>query len=110
MMSGGSEEEREIDDEKRETERRKRPRREARGERGSDKTLVAQTLAVTMWESNPADASFGAASYYSAVPPGSPPVLTQQNHFVPTDFFNLVVSACSHEEAEIRGWRLIKPC
>lgn len=72
-------------------ERRKQPGRGARGERGSDKTLVAQTPAVTMWESNPADASFGAASYYPAAPLGSQPMLTEQNNFVPTDFFNLAV-------------------
>lgn len=42
-------------------ERSKRQERGTRKARGSDKTLVVQILAVTMWESNPADALFGAA-------------------------------------------------
>lgn len=68
-------------------ERRKQEKRGTRGARGSDKTLVVQILAVTVWESNSADALFAAASYYPAVPQGSQPMLTQQNHFVPTDYF-----------------------
>lgn len=57
--------------------------------RGSDKTLVVQILAVAMWESNPADALFGAAGYYPAGPRGSRSMLTQCNHLVLTGFFSL---------------------
>lgn len=50
-------------------ERKKETARErgTRGERGSDKTLVVQILAVTMWESDPVDGLFGAAGCYPAV-------------------------------------------
>ena len=60
--------------------------------RGSDKTLVAHILAVTMWESNPEDASFNAARYYPFVPLGPRPVLTQCYHFVPTGCYLLVIT------------------
>lgn len=61
----------------RKKERKKPAKRGTRGARGSDKTLVVQILAVTVWESNSADALFAAASYYPAVPRGSQPMLTQ---------------------------------
>lgn len=70
--------------------------------RGSDKTLVVQILAVAMWESNPADALFGAAGYYPAGPRGSRSMLTQCNHLVLTGFFFSwwdICVACKHEEA-----------
>lgn len=61
----------------RKKERKKPAKRGTQGARGSDKTLVVQILAVTVWESNSADALFAAASYYPAVPRGSQPMLTQ---------------------------------
>lgn len=91
-------------------ERKKQQKRGTRGARGSDKTLVVQIRAVTMWESNPADALFGAACYYPVVPQGSRPMLTQQNHFVPTDIFPFcfwcyICVACKHESGEIRRFQ-----
>lgn len=65
--------EQKIDDqkEKKEEDGRDGKRREGWRERGSDKTLAAEILAVTVWESNPADALFAAVSFHKAVPQGS---------------------------------------
>lgn len=64
--------------------RKREKKRGSRGAKGSDKTLVVEILAVTAWESNPADALFGEHSYYPPVLQGSQPMLTQHTHFVTT--------------------------